>query len=99
MMDPVTDRTVYISAGNSDDRLTQGEWASFVTGIRAILTVNCERIYGYWLSPPDSPWQNMCIAVQVPDEGAETLKAALTELRVKYRQDSLAWAEAVTEFI
>lgn len=91
--------TVYISIGNSDDKLTQGEWASFVTGVRALVTVNAPKVWGYWLSSPDAPWQNMCICAEVPEGSAAALKAQLTDLRHNYRQDSVAWAEAVTEMI
>ncbi len=91
--------TVYISIGNSDDKLTQGEWASFVTGVRALVTVNAPKVWGYWLSPPDAPWQNMCICAEVPEAAAPALKAQLADLRRNYRQESVAWAEAVTEMV
>jgi hypothetical protein len=88
---------VYISIGNSDDKLTQGEWAAFVSDLeRRLLGLVA---HGSWFSLPSAPWQNACWMVEVPPERADYIKATLRRLAGVYNQDSIAWAEADTEFL
>lgn len=90
--------TVYVSIGNSDDKLTQAEWSNFLHSFRECMAKFAVEVYGDWASEPSSSYQNACMAIAT--ETPRTLKAALTMLRKEYRQDSLAWAEAPrTEFI
>lgn len=92
--------TVYVSIGNSDDKLTQAEWAAFVRAFVKTMRANTTQIYGEWYSNPDSAYQNACIAAAIPDEHVGWLRAALLSLREEFRQDSIAWAEVPkTEFI
>ncbi len=71
---------VYISIGNSDDKLTQREWSEFVADVDRSLRWWCNenastaalnspagRIHGHWLSASDSPWQNACWCVEYVD--------------------------------
>jgi hypothetical protein len=103
-VDPVT---VYISIGNSDDKLTQAEWHRFyVTVARAIRratgSVEAPTVHGQWVSEPASAWQNACWCIEPPALAAsvELLKLRLAEIAAEFGQDSIAWAEApVTEFI
>lgn len=89
----------YISIGNSDDKLTQQEWARYVTEIRVGVII-LGQVHGAWFSVPDSVYQNACWCVEFPsDELASTARTAAAEIRAAYRQDSVAWATAVTEFI
>jgi hypothetical protein len=56
-------------------------------------------VYGDWLSVASAPWQNSCIAFAIGRDDAPLLKAELRNLAALYGQDSIAWAEAATEFI
>ncbi|MEU5258966.1 hypothetical protein [Amycolatopsis sp. NPDC021455] len=90
---------VYISIGNSDDRLSQLKWASYIHEFRAIMRLIPTEILGDWYSAPDSPYQNACIAA-VPDAGRDRLRQELELLRTQYDQKSIAWAECPeTEFL
>lgn len=90
--------TVYVSIGNSDDKLTQARWAQFLWNFRDCMGRAATQVYGEWLSAPDSSYQNACVAIAT--ETPLTLKAALAALAHEYGQDSIAWAEAPeTEFI
>ena len=90
---------VYISIGNSDDRLTQSEWSKFVLDMAAEVT-SVGQVHGAWFSQPASPWQNACWCIEFPgDKEAAAAKAVASEIRKKYRQDSIAWAIAATEFV
>lgn len=89
--------TVYLTIGNSDDKLTQAEWAKFIGDVNtsmilAKLDGGVVQFAGH--SFPDAPWQNALWCVQLPDAtAAGALKTQLAYLAHRYRQDSIAWAE------
>lgn len=93
-------KTVYVSIGNSDDKLTQSEWAEFVAEMDQAIFEGAERIHGVWFSRPDANWQNACWCFEPIDELRETLlKARFSTFCDDFQQESIAWAEAETEFI
>jgi len=92
---------VYVSIGNSDDKLSQVEWSSYVTEMDVTLADRSEipdspvlRRHGAWLSRSDAPWQNACWCVELEDadDAVKELQGRLRELLSSYRQDSIAWA-------
>ncbi|MEV4806787.1 hypothetical protein AB0K18_42905 [Nonomuraea sp. NPDC049421] len=97
--DPIGARTVYVSIGNSDDKLPQAEWADFVTQVGYLMHKYCRVMHGFWLSPSDWRWQNACWCIEVTPATAAQLRAQLSDLCRRFRQDSIAWAEATTDFI
>lgn len=94
-------KTIYISIGNSDDRLTQAEWSRFYRRVALAIRDNVTTSHGAWVSEPASAWQNACWCVEIPDNGTEALLKHLLALAAEdFRQDSIAWAEtAHTDFI
>lgn len=92
--------TVYVSIGNSDDKLTQKEWSEFYSNVDASVRDSATCVYGAWLSSPESRWQNACWCFEVLKVDEDALKSKLVEAAHNYRQDSIAWAEAPeTEFL
>jgi hypothetical protein len=93
--------TVYVSIGNSDDKLTQDNWRSYQLQVRAELRTHATQVHGEWYSAPTAQYQNACFCVVLRDrDRAELVKMHLSEIRENFRQDSVAWAEApVTDFI
>jgi hypothetical protein len=91
--------TVYISIGNSDDNLSQREWADFIHRVRSEISQVAERFHGEWYSAPDQAYQNACWCAVVNDAYAGPLKRELAAARGEFGQDSIAWAVAETEFI
>lgn len=92
--------TAYISIGNSDDKLTQAEWSQYVVEIIARV-VSIGHTHGAWFSLPHTPYQNACWCVEfdTAEDLAEGREVA-AEVREKWRQDSIAWAQVTeTEFI
>lgn len=90
---------VYISIGNSDDKLTQIEWSQYcVEMITRVVSIGYK--HGEWYSVPYSAYQNACWCVEFTT-GSSIIEAreVSTEIRKKYRQGSIAWAVAQTEFI
>jgi hypothetical protein len=91
--------TVYISIGNSDDKLTQAQWSKFALAIAAEVA-SIGSLHGAWTSHPLNPYQNACWCVEFASDGeAEGAKAIAAEVGREYQQDSIAWAVAETEFI
>jgi hypothetical protein len=92
--------TVYVTVGNSDDKLTQKEWAAFVLRVHTALERRSLRMHGAWLSATASAWQNACWCVEVTPERVVSLKQDLRLLAREFRQDSIAWSEApMVEFL
>jgi hypothetical protein len=91
--------TVYVSIGNSDDKLTQARWSVFHDQVVFACRNLARRVYGDWLSVPNAPFQNACIAFGIYPDDVAPLKKELRDLAAMYGQDSIAWAEARTEFI
>jgi hypothetical protein len=91
---------VYISIGNSDDKLTQARWSEFYNWVAGSINMFASVHHGKWVSDPTEPWQNACWCVLVEEGKVERLKARLRNTAVEFDQDSIAWAEAPhTEFI
>lgn len=91
---------VYISIGNSDDKLTQAEWAQFYAMVNGAIQQHATAIHGRWASMPDDPWQNACWCIEpVTERDAERLKGKLRLEAKAWRQDSIAWSEATTTFL
>jgi hypothetical protein len=92
--------TVYVSIGNSDDKLTQVEWAAYAGTVQGAVRRAAGAVYGEWTSLPLAAFQNACWCVEVEPARADALRRELSGIAGMYRQDSIAWAEVpLTEFI
>jgi len=92
--------SVYISIGNSDDKLPQAEWHRYCQETVDMVEDVATRIYGVWFSESSSEYQNMCIAAEFDERHIGSVKENLHAIRQHFRQDSAAWAEVPeTEFI
>jgi len=92
-------RTVYVSIGNSDDKLTQQRWHSYCVDVGLTITRYSKQFHGIWFSESSSPWQNACWCIEPWPHMVEQFKQSLSILAEKYQQDSIAWAEAETTFL
>lgn len=81
----------YISVGNSDDKLSQKQWAQMCDRISVAL-LGLET-HGQWFSLPNTRFQNACWCVEVPHTSRNELLAELKQIREEFVQDSIAWAE------
>ncbi|HEV2244923.1 MAG TPA: hypothetical protein VGR98_28065 [Streptosporangiaceae bacterium] len=91
----------YISIGNSDDKLTQKEWAQFEIAILTRIKPLARWAHGEWFSTPFAAWQNACWCLEFPDDPVvlTEVREVLAEIRDEFRQESIAFAVAQTEFI
>lgn len=91
-------KTVAIQIGNSDDKLTQKQWACFVLELRAMIEERAQ-IHFWGASVNYEPWQNLCCVCEMYDNAVHTFKVRLASLREKYQQDSAAVLIGETEFV
>lgn len=86
-------RTIYVSIGNSDDKLGQAQWAEFARLVFGAVRRVARQVFGEWYSAPNAAYQNACIAFSLHASEVLGLQADLTMLRSQHEQDALAWAE------
>lgn len=91
--------TVHVAIGNSDDRLTQATWAAFVDSTDELVRRFGDPIYGFWVAPAASPYQNAAWAFQLDPALRPDMKFELAQLAGRFHQESVAWNESETEFI
>lgn len=91
--------TVTIQISNSDNKLTQGEWAQFITEMRRAIQENCDKVHFIGGSDTFAPWQNACWVVAVPDENLERFRSIIVGVRRAYYQDSVALTCGNTELV
>lgn len=97
--------TLTVQIGNSDNKLTQQQWAWFQIQTAAAIEVftqnNGGQIHFKGNSAPTEEWVNACFVFTVPDGvSTDALAAELTAIRDRNRQESIAWSEApYTRFI
>lgn len=91
--------TVYVSIGNSDDKLTQAEWAMFCSRVDVTFAARVWSIHGRWYSLPNSGWQNACWCLELEERYVPEIKADLEVIARRYDQESIVWAPAQVTFI
>lgn len=92
--------SVYISIGNTDDKLSQKQWHDYVNDVNGTIEMYADKIHSYCFSLPNAPWQNCiwcCDFALAIDE--KCCKEDLASLAGNYGQDSIAWGPSQTEFI
>ena len=91
--------TVTIAIGNSDNKLSQYEWASYVKNIRSIVESYADEVH--FAGGPENwaPWQNFCFVFQMPEVHVSHLKSLLSGRRASYQQESVSVIVGQVEFV
>ncbi len=94
-------KTIVVQIGNSDNKLTQNEWAHFASAVKTNVAENVHRIHFQGGSDWDAPWQNACwVCEAMPEEFyLETLTTRLAKCRETFQQESVAFLVGITTFI
>lgn len=102
---------VYVTIGNSDDKLSQAEWSRFAEQVSVLLHPTnglTHSLIGAWYSLPHESWQNACWCVRIDGPGekpdmvqhcVDVIKEELGVLAERFRQDSIVFAVADVEFL
>ena len=95
-------RTVYVSIGNSDNKLTQQEWSDFWHEMNNWIQGRV-AVHGAWLSEPSSRYQNACWCFEVPDDPNSFVTQAMISNLIRiardHRQDSVTWMLGDVQFL
>jgi hypothetical protein len=98
-------KTITLQIGNSDDKLTQAEWAEFVDAIDDAINRMVGGLPGELHfsggSANCAKWQNYCWVFTMTKDPTITseFKRAISGIRIVCRQKSVAWTEGETSFI
>ena len=93
-------KTVTIQIGNTDNKLTQSQWADFCNQIHSEITISGGNIHFSAPSVGWADWQNAAWVFEIEnDPRMPLLKQSISELGKINLQDSVAWTEGTTEFI
>ena len=92
-------KTLIICIGNSDNKLTQLEWAAFCDVVGRAVRHEVVKIHFKGGTNYDSQYQTACWVCEIPEENIATLRDHLTSIRINYNQDSIAIVIGDTEFV
>lgn len=84
-------KTVYISIGNAEDRLTQSEWSRFIQAVSTVIGTCTEIRHGDWRSIPDAPVQNACWCIEIEAKWVPWLQRQLAFIARTFQQESIGW--------
>lgn len=91
--------TIVVQIGNSDNKLTQKEWKSFINEVRNALSSNVTEIHFDGGSSYDSAFQNACFVATIEEQDRQPLLKLLKDLKSEYVQDSIAITSGKTEMV
>lgn len=91
--------TITIQIGNTDDKLTQEEWARYVEKVNEAIQRRVFSVYFFGAPVNYAKWQNAAWVIECKEEDSKFLMGSLIEIREHFRQDSVAWTEGRTFFI
>lgn len=91
--------TLCVSIGNSDNKLTQQEWAQFVKAIGELLKSYETMRFFFGGSENYAPWQNVCWLCQVNDLQLSEIKNGIRNIREIYGQESAYVLWGAGEFV
>lgn len=96
-------KTITVQIGNTDNKLSQRQWASFCNAVhRSIVYHTHDIVDAIHFSAPSvgwADWQNAAWVFSCADTEIDPLKNSLNAARLDYKQDSIAWTEGRTPFI
>lgn len=92
-------QTLTVQIGNSDNKLTQNEWAHFVAATRTAISDYAYRIHFQGGSDWDAPWQNACWVCEVSPAFKDQLIQKLCQTKNAYHQESIALTWGDTDLL
>jgi hypothetical protein len=92
-------QTVYVTIGNSDDKLTQQQWAFFCAEVNQRVRTLALEVYGAWYSLPNADFRNACWGMLLDEESFIKLQQDLALSCRAWEQESIAFAVARVKFI
>lgn len=91
--------TVVILIGNSDDRLSQGDWSDYQHSCGEVIHGYAEECHFQGHSAGNAPWQNAAWVIAITRINMTLLWQSLDVVRRRKDQSSIAWVRGQTRFI
>lgn len=91
--------TATIDIGNSDDKLTQHKWASYIRNTNNIINELVAEVHFVGGTSIESAYQSYCWVATIRPDTVPTLRERLNNVRNAYNQDSIAMTIGETQFI
>jgi hypothetical protein len=91
--------TITIQIGNSDDKLSQRNWAEFVDKINKVIEATASEVYFFGAPHNYAQWQNAAWIFSCDEEIVDVAKNKFIEIRKSFLQDSIAFTICDMEFI
>lgn len=85
--------------GNSDNKLTQHEWANFITQVTNVVASRSQEVHSIAHTRPDSIYQTAVFVFAVEKANLEPLRKDLATAARHYRQESITLMVAKPEFV
>ncbi len=92
-------QAICVMIGNTDNRLSQNEWAHFVVYTKRAIDRFVSEVRFSGGPETSAPWQNYCWVCDVEIAKIPDLIVALSQVRKSYRQDSVAVIVGTTSFV
>lgn len=92
-------KTIMVSIGNSDNKLTQKEWADFVELIDDAIRTGSISVHFMGGAANWMPWQNVAWLFDCDEAEIDSFKSYFQSTKERYNQDSIAWLEGDTLFL
>lgn len=88
--------TTVIQIGNSDDKLTQAQWARFIKTVDGVVKTYASQIHFSGTSHPAVEWQNAAWIFEIEETPSLRLYDDMKVLCEMFNQDSIACTEGKT---
>ncbi len=95
----ITTKTIVVQIGNSDDKLSQKEWAQFVEAVSYAVNGHTQDLHFNGFSPAQERWQNAAWVAVCDEAQALALGRELVIIRTRFRQDSVALTIGDTKMV
>lgn len=90
--------TTVIQIGNSDDKLTQAQWAHFIKRVDDAVRIRASQIHFSGTSHSVAEWQNAAWIFEIDEISSLRLFDDMKVFCEMFNQDSIAWTEGKTIF-
>ena len=92
-------KTCVIAIGNSDDKLSQVQWAGFCKVVEEFVDRYSHQVYAKTYALTNSEYQNAVFLFAVPEATISYIRIRLGHIAVQWKQDSIALGIFDTEMI
>jgi hypothetical protein len=94
---------VFVTWGNSDDKLSQQEWAAFCADMVSFVGTWSRHVFFAGYSSPHMPWQNasasFLIGTDSTRSNVEFIRADLRLMAARWRQEAIAFTVTDMELV